>query len=68
MNSKYGIEPIEYRGQKLFPVTDVIHDIAEGIYTNVVEDGEGDRYEAFYTQSNFDKDDWNEPFRIEAII
>ena len=64
----YADEVIEFGGKRYTPVTDVIHEEINGMYSNVVKDQLGNRYEAYYNQDHYDNDDWSKPVRVVELI
>lgn len=63
----YAEEVIEFNGKEYSPITDTIHKLAEGVYTNEVKDKEGNKYRAHYTQKHLDNDDWSQPIGLWQI-
>jgi len=64
----YENEEIIVEGKSYKPTTDVIHDVWGDLYTNIVEDSFGKKYEAYYTQDHLDQDDWTNPIRIVELL
>lgn len=63
----YAEQTFEFNGKVLTPTTDVIHDVAGGMYTNEVKDEEGNLYRAYYTQKDYELDRWDEPCGLWEI-
>lgn len=64
----YSDEVIEVEGKVYTPNTDVVHEVEEGIYTNVVITPQGRKYEAYYSQEHYDNNDWSSPLRIVELL
>lgn len=64
----YSEEVIKVEGKVYTPTTDVIHEVEEGVYTNVLINPQGKKYEAYYNQEHYDNNDWSNPFRIVELL
>lgn len=63
----YTEEVVTFQGTSFTPTTDVIHEEQGNAYSNEVKDADGNRFLAFYTQENYDNNDWASPYKVLAV-